>query len=303
MEWTKLGLIFSPSGSRERMRSHAALPTSLSLRDGLHRIYFASRDERGRSHVWFADFDLSSPREAVRVSPAPVLAPGPLGHFDDHGVFPASLVEHERKLYMYYIGWNPGGRAPLFYSSIGLAVSDDGGETFRKAFQSPVMARSEFDPCLVTSPCVVKEGEVWRMWYVSGFKWEEDEEGLRSYYHVKYAESHDGVQWRREGLVCLDLKPGERNIARPCVIKDAGLYKAWYSYNCGDGYRLGYAESEDGRVWRRLDDEVGLDVSDSGWDSKALAYPWVFSHEGRKYILYNGNDFGREGFGLAASVE
>ena len=302
MKWNKIGLIFSPSGQYPWMLTHAALPVAIPLGGDIYRVYFSSRDEQNRSHVGYVEFDIRSPKDTLHISNEPVLVPGPLGHFDDHGVYAASIVGRDQKLSMYYIGWSPGVRAPLFYSSIGLAVSEDGGESFNKISPSPIIARSEFDPCLVTSPCVMIENEIWRMWYVSGIKWEESDSSLHSYYHIKYAESKDGVHWERSGLVCIDLRPGEWNIARPCVLKEDGIYKMWYSYNAGQGYRIGYAESYDGQAWTRRDKEAGIDVSRSGWDSKALAYPWVFDHEGKKYMLYNGNDFGKEGFGLAVLV-
>ncbi len=285
------------------MQSHASAPVALGLGGELYRVYFASRDDRNYSHIGFVELNIQSPPDLLCISPAPVVSPGPLGWFDDHGVYASSIVEHDQKLFMYYIGWNPGGRKPLFYASIGLAVSEDMGITFQKMFSAPIMARSEFDPCLVTAPCVRIDNGIWRMWYVSGFKWEEKGGLLQSYYHIKYAESKDGVQWVRNGLVCIDLKEGETNIARPCVLKEKDTYKMWYSYDAGKGYRIGYAESSDGYAWTRLDNEAGIDVSRSGWDSKALAYPWVFSHDGRKYMLYNGNEFGREGFGLAVEDE
>ena len=299
MNWVKQGLIFSPSGQRSWMGTHASLPVSLRLTGDLFRIYFATRDEQNRSQVGYVELDISAPANILRISADRALCLGPLGHFDDHGVYAASLVEYRQELYLYYIGWNPGVRKPLFYSAIGLAVSDDKGITFRKVSSVPIVGRSEFDPCLVTSPCVILDGGIWRMWYVSGFKWERKGQSLHSYYDIKYGESTDGIQWERNGLVCINLFPGERNIARPCVIKDNGIYKMWYSYNDGQGYRLGYSESSDGYVWARMDNRVGIDVSPSGWDSNSLAYPWVFTHSGRKYLLYNGNDFGREGFGLA----
>lgn len=303
MRWSKRGLLFAPSREREWMQSHASLPVALHLGGDLYRVYFASRDARNRSHVGFVELDINEPARILRVSDRPVLAPGPLGHFDDHGVYAASLARGPRgELYLYYIGWNPGARPPLFYSSIGLARSDDGGLTFAKTSAAPVMSRSEFDPCLVTSPCVLREGDRWRMWYVSGFRWEEAEDGLHSYYHLKYAESADGARWERAGLVCVDLRPGERNIARPCVLRrGGGGYRMWYSYNEGRGYRVGYAESGDGLAWARKDGEAGIELSASGWDSEAMAYPWVFEHAGRSYMLYNGNGFGREGFGLAVA--
>jgi hypothetical protein len=299
MKWNKLGLIFSPSGQYPWMRTHAALPVAIRLGGDIYRVYFASRDEQNCSHVGYVEIDIRSPKDILHISRYPILAPGPLGHFDDHGVYAASIVEHEWKLFMYYIGWNPGVRAPLFYSSIGLAVSEDGGKTFNKMSPAPIMGRSEFDPCLVTSPYVLFDKGIWRMWYVSGFKWEEHEGGLHSLYNIKYAESKDGINWDRRGRVSIDLRPGEHNIARPCVVKNNSIHTMWYSYNAGEGYRIGYAESPDGYIWSRIDDAAGIDVSPSGWDSNALAYPWVFDHEGRKYMLYNGNEFGRQGFGLA----
>jgi len=304
MRWRKLGLVFSPAGRHPWMQTHAANAVPLGLGGDLYRVYFSTRDRRNRSHVGYAEFDIKSPGELLRVSEEPVLSPGPLGYFDDHGVHPSSLVAFEGRLFLYYIGWNPGLRPPMFYASIGLAVSDDGGLSFRKVSPAPLLARGPFDPWMVSAPFVMREADGrWRMWYISGFKWEEDERGLRSYYHIKYAESEDGFGWRRDGLVCLDLLPGESNIARACVLKDAGVYRAWYGHSAGEGYRVGYAESPDGYSWRRLDAEAGIGVSESGWDSEALEYPYVFAHGGTKYMIYNGNGFGRDGFGLAVEEE
>jgi hypothetical protein len=285
------------------MQTHAAAPVVLNIGGSRHRAYFASRDNQNRSHVSSVDFDVNFPNTAQAICTEPLLAPGPLGFFDDHGVYASSLVRHEQNLFLYYIGWNPGVRSPLFYSSIGLAVSEDMGRTFRKLFVSPIMARSEVDPCLVTAPFVMIESGVWRMWYVSGFKWEESANELRSYYHIKYAESTDGVHWKRDGLVCIDLKSGERNIGRPCVVKEQETYKMWYSRSGDQGYQIGYAESRDGYVWTRLDDEAGITPSAEGWDSETLAYPWVFSARGKRFMLYSGNQFGRAGMGLAAETK
>jgi predicted GH43/DUF377 family glycosyl hydrolase len=299
MNWRKLGLVFTPSGQRPWMQSHAANPVALGLGGDLYRAYFATRDDHNRSHVGYVEFNLTRPQQTLRLSDQPVLSPGPLGYFDDHGVYASSIVAHENKLLLYYMGWNPGLREPMFYTSIGVAVSEDNGETFRKLFKSPILSRSEFDPWMVSAPFVMLDNERWRMWYISGFKWEETEGELRSFYHIKYAESDDGIRWERQGIVSLELQPGERNIARPCAIKGKNGYQAWYSHNAGKGYRIGYAESDDGYAWTRLDSQAGISVSESGWDSEALAYPWVFVHGDRKYMLYNGNNFGREGFGLA----
>lgn len=299
MKWEKRGLIFAADGQRPWMLTHAAMPVPRRLEGDRYRVYFASRDANNRSRVGYVEIDVTDPERVLDLSLECVLDIGPVGHFDDHGVYASSMVEFEGRLYMFYVGWNPGVIRPLFYSSIGVAVSRDGGRKFEKVSSAPIMARSDCDPCLVTSPCVLLDGGRWRMWYVSGFKWEEVGGALRSYYHVKYAESEDGLRWERNGLVCIDLRPGERNIARPCVLKENDRYRMWYSYDAGDAYRIGYAESADGYSWTRMDELAGIDRSAVGWDSRALAYPWIFSHRGTKYMLYNGNFFGRDGFGVA----
>ena len=76
----------------------------------------------------------------------------------------------------------------------------------------------------------------------------------------------------------------------------------WYSIRTrSKGYRLGYAESPDGLAWTRLDHLIGLDISKGGWDSEMISYAALFPLHGGVAMLYNGNDFGRTGFGLAVS--
>ena len=298
MRWQRAGLLFTPP-PRDWSVSHASLPVPVARDDG-YRVYFASRDAESRSHVGW--FDTDELLEEVRaVSDEPVLSPGPLGTFDDHGVYPASIVEHEGTLMLYTIGWNPGVRSPLFYSSIGLATSDDGGDTFTRVSAAPILSRSDHDPCLVTSPFVLVDNGTWRMWYVSGFRWTEEADGLHSHYHVKYAESDDGVAWRRDGHVCIPLRAGETNIARPCVVRDGDLYRMWYARGTPAGYRIGYAESDDGYVWTRADDQAGIEPGGDGFDAGSQAYPWVLRQRDRWAMLYNGDGFGRTGIGVATA--
>ena len=254
--WEKRGLVFRPDPAVPWMRSHAATPFTLDLGGGRRRVFFTSRDERQRSHVGFFDVRLDAPEQVLRVSDAPVLAPGPLGHFDDHGAWGTSLVEHDGRLLLYYIGWNPGP-PPLFYPSIGLAVSDDGGDTFTRASRAPVLGRSEVDPWMVSAPVVRNDGGSWRMWYISGIGWE----GERSLYDIKIARSDDGVRSEATGQVALALGPGVTNIARLCVVRREEGYEGWYSYAAGAGYRIGFAVSADGDSWERRDNEAGIDVS------------------------------------------
>jgi len=233
-----------------------------------------------------------------RVSEKPVIGLGPLGAFDDSGVSTSCIVNYQEKKYHYYVGWTLGVTVP-FYFYVGLAISIDGGETFRRISPAPILERNDVDPYLTASPCVLVEDGRWRMWYVSGTGWELKDNRPRHYYHIKYAESSDGIHWNREGIVCIDYQSeNEYAIARPCVIKEGGIYKMWYSYR-GDSYRIGYAESTDGIKWARKDEDSGIDVSESGWDSEMIEYPFVFDHNDGRYMFYNGNGYGKTGIGLA----
>ena len=276
------------------------LPVAEPLADGDLRVYFATRDEKGRSQVARAELAFppaeSAPR--VRVDDEPVVRLGRLGGFDDSGATCSALVAHGGRQYLYYSGWSLGQSVP-FYIFIGCAVSEDGGRSFHKVSPSPIVDRNAIDPFLAGHPSVLIEDGTWRMWYASGTGWSVVDGRPRHHYHIKYAESSDGIEWRRDGHVCIDYAgPEENAIGRPFVLRDGNLYRMWYSRR-GDAYRIGYAESEDGLEWRRLDSEVGIDVSPQGWDSEMVAYPCVFDLSGRRWMLYNGNGYGSTGIGHA----
>jgi hypothetical protein len=300
VEWVKRGRIFEPAGQARWVGTHAALPVMQPIGEH-HRLFFSSRDDRGRSHIGFSELSLDQPSEILAVSADAVISPGPLGTFDDAGVTSSCLVDCAGCLYLYYTGWSLGVSVP-FYLNVGMAASDDGGLTFRKVSQAPLLDRNISDPYLTASPWVLVENGTWRMWYVSGTEWTSASGGPRHRYHIKYAESADGVRWDRRGVVCIDYQsPDEHAFGRPCVVRDGDLYRMWYSYR-GSSYRIGYAESNDGIVWTRMDSEHVLPVSSTGWDSEMVTYPLIVNHDSRLCMLYNGNDYGRTGIGLAWSA-
>jgi hypothetical protein len=213
-------------------------------RDQSFGLYFSGRDEHGRSVTGAAEFDPRAP-DAIQFQDRPLLEPGPVGAFDDSGAMGSCVIEHEGRKHLYYIGWSRGVSVP-FYTFIGCATSEDGGRTFTRVSSAPVVERSRDDPFLTTSPWVLVEEGLWRMWYASGTGWQATGKRPRHYYNVRYAESEDGITWRRSGHVCIDHRhEGEYAIARPCVVKTGDRYRMWYSHR-GDAYRIGYAESADG---------------------------------------------------------
>ena len=298
MKWIKKGLIFEPQAVFDWMVSHAMTPFAERIDGDIFRVYYSSRDEKGRAQMSYFDADICQPGKVLYVHDKPIVGLGPLGAFDDSGVTAPWMVNACNRKYLFYNGWSLWKTVP-FAIFIGLAISEDGGKTFQKVSQSPILARDPVDPYLTAALCVLIENDTWKMWYTSGVRWVIEDDQPKHYYHIKYAESKDGINWERKGVVCIDFEDeSEYAIAHPSVIHEKGLYKMWYCYR-GENYRVGYAESEDGLTWERKDEEVGIDVSESGWDSEMLAYPSVFDHKGQRYMLYNGNGYGRTGIGLA----
>jgi len=296
-EWVKTGLLVATPPPVSWARSHAMVPFVEPTEEGV-RLYFSARDEAGRSVTGRADFDPRSPTD-IRFDQRPLLEPGALGAFDDSGAMGSCLVDHGGRKHLYYIGWTRGVSVP-FYTFVGCAVSVDGGRTFERASRAPVVERGPHDPFLTTSPWVLYDQGRWRMWYTSGVEWRARDGGPQHSYHICYAESDDGLLWRRDGRVCIDFAGEEEHaIARPCVVVSEGRYRMWYSYR-GDAYRIGYAESSDGFEWLRKDADAGIDVSPgNGWDSQMIEYPCVFEHDDAWYMLYNGDGYGATGVGLA----
>jgi len=298
MKWVKKGLIFALPGSLEWMATHAAVPIAEKLDGDIYRIYCSVRDRQNRSQLAYFEIDITHPQKTIRLSKKPMLTYGELGAFDESGAMASWIVNHNGRRYLYYIGWTLGVSVP-FYNSIGLAISEDGGKTFSKWSKGPIICRDDKEPYFVGSLCVRIDNALWRMWYLSCVKWVMESGKPKHYYHIKYAESKDGIQWEKTGIVCIDFKSeDEYAISRPCVMMENDEYKMWYSHR-GKSYRIGYAESKDGIHWERKDEEVGIDVSESGWDSEMVEYPFVFDHEGDRYMLYNGNGYGKTGIGLA----
>lgn len=286
------------------MNTHAQVPTPLVC-DGFIRVYFSSRPERNLSLTTFVDLDIENLTKVLYINPDPILELGKPGTFDEHGIMPSCAVRDGNKVYLYYSGWSRATSVP-YTNSTGLAISVDGGKTFSKISEGPILGKSQYDPYSATSPCVLKDGKEWHMWYCSGTGWVKINDKFEHTYDIKYAHSSDGIVWVPFRDAVIGQKTEFEAITRPFVIKGTDGYHMWFCYRGSqdfrdgrDAYRIGYAYSEDLQCWQRDDDNTEIDLSDSGWDSKMLAYPSITIYKTHMFMFYNGNGFGADGFGLA----
>lgn len=317
MRWVKRGKIFDPSEHHLPVggAGYAQSPQALVLGDRV-RVYFSTRERDGSgkflSHVTFVDFDKRM-QHIVGGADKPVIALGELGCFDEHGIFPINVLKDGDRVLAFTTGWNRRVSVPAD-AAIGLAVSHDGGLTFEKYGAGPVMAAALHEPFLVGDGFVAKYDGLYHMWYIFGVRWTQPSENEQPdrVYKIAHATSTNGVEWHRDSrLIIPDRLDADECQALPTVIKLDDRYHMYFCYRAAHGfrehsdkaYRIGYAYSDDLAHWVRDDAQAGIDVSADGWDSQMQCYPHVFECDGKVYMLYNGNEFGRHGFGLAELAE
>jgi hypothetical protein len=300
--WRKLGLVYQPDGGINWAVTHATLPTPMELNGDAVRLYLSFRDKYNVGRVGYVDVSAYDPLKILGVSNKPVLDVGLPGTFDEGGVIPTCVVDATPDTkYLYYVGFELGTRI-RYRLLTGLAVSHDGGQTFERFRRTPILERSEKELYFRCGPFVLKEGNIFKMWYIAGSSWTVVAGKEMPVYELKYLESADGVNWDPVGKPCLDVcDRDEHGFGRPFVVRDNALYRLFYSIRRRSlaAYRLGYAESTDGINWQRRDHELGLDVSKEGWDSEAIMYSAVVTLRDKTYLFYNGNNFGETGFGVA----
>jgi hypothetical protein len=313
MKWLKLGKIFDPTEHAlpNRCVEFAQSPQTLTLEDKV-RVYFSTRerDNVGKylSHVAFVDFERDM-RHIVGVSNQPVIDLGELGCFDEHGIFPINVLRDGDRVLAYTTGWNRKVSVSAD-ACIGLAISHDNGLTFQRHGKGPLLSASLNEPFLVADAFVARYDGNYHMWYIFGTKWEKfaESDPPDRVYKIAHAISSDGVNWQRDGRpIISDRLNADECQALPTVMHLNGVYHMYFCYRQAHGfrkqsnnaYRIGYACSTDLVEWVRDDSLAGVDVSEQGWDSQMQCYPHVFQVDGKAFMLYNGNEFGRAGFGLA----
>lgn len=313
MKWLKLGKIFDPAEHAlpNNCFGFAQSPQALVMDDRV-RVYFSTRerDSIGKflSHVAFVDFDKSM-QNILDVSGHTVIELGELGCFDEHGIFPVNVVRDGGRVLAYTTGWNRKVSVSAD-ASIGFAISHDEGRTFQKYGKGPVLSASLHEPFLIGDAFVALYGGIYHMWYIYGTKWIKaaGSEQPDRVYKIAHATSEDGVNWCKEGRkIIADKLNADECQALPTVFHRYGKYHMYFCYRQAHGfrtqshnaYRIGYACSVDLVNWERDDSQAGIDVSEDGWDSQMQCYPHTFQLDGKVYMLYNGNEFGKSGFGLA----
>ena len=317
MKWKKLGKIFDPTEHKlaNGCINYAQSPQVLEF-DDFVRIYFSTRqrDASGKfiSHISFVEMDKEF-KSVKKISDHNIITMGALGCYDEHGIFPFNVLKDGNRILGFIGGWTRRVSVDI-ETSIGLSISNDDGLTFTRIGNGPVLSATLDEPFLVGDPFVLKLKDLFHMWYIYGVRWIQNptKDVKERVYKIGHASSSDAVNWVKTNHQIIDDKLNvDECQALPSVIFHNEKYQMVFCYrqavgfreNSKDAYRIGYAYSVDGISWTRDDENVGIDTTAGDWDSDMMCYPHLCSVNGKIYLLYNGNNFGKTGFGLAVLEE
>ena len=311
-KWQKLGLVFNPTKIENRfwLKEFAQGPSVLIF-DKFIRVYFSCRpfpDENKQyvSYSAYVDLNRSNLFEIIDVANKPILELGKKGTFDEFGTYPTSVIRYNDEILAYYGGWTRCESVP-FNVAIGFAKSHDDGKTFKKVGDGPVLSYSLNEPFILSGPKIRNFNNKLYLFYIAGKKWIVEKGKPEPVYKIRMATSSDGVNWYKhdKDLITNKVEDDEAQ-ASPDVIYYNGLYHMFFCYRYSknyrgkeNGYRIGYAYSNDLENWTRDDSKAGIDISNDGWDSEMVSYPHVFELDGSLYMFYLGNQVGKYGFGIA----
>lgn len=302
MKWKKKGLIYKPPFDGSWKDNSALQPTALLLSDRI-RVFLCFRDTSGIGRIGYVDLDMNDPSKILHISDEPVLDIGQEGMFDDNGVAPTAILKKNNQILLYYAGYQLPKRV-RFVAFGGLAISNDNGKSFERYSGVPVFERTSEAALFRVPHSVMHDEGKYKFWYGGGNAYIRGTNKTLPVYNIKYIESDSATKIPSQGIKALEIIDDEHRVGRPNVLKEGNLYKMYFGFGSdAKPYQLGYAESEDGKNWYRDDARLGLHLSLEGWDSEMMAYPCVINTGKKTFMLYNGNEYGRYGFGYAELIK
>ncbi len=265
------------------------------------KLLLTIRDQKNRSLIKLATLNFNENKPKITIQQN-VLEHGELGMFDENGVSYPCAVTNDDQIFLYFTGWMPTVLTP-FQTQLGLAsanIKDVETDSFKfsRVSLAPILERTDSEPYCVGAAHIIKKDH-WKMWYTGILSWGKKDDDFKHKYTIKFAESEDGIYWKRDNIICIDSHYGwDHSIGTPTIYQDEDYYHMWFCYR-GENYKIGYAYSKDGIHWIRDDQLAYLQSSEQDWDRLDQCYPCVFRRNNYLWMIYAGNNYGDGGLGIA----
>jgi len=280
--------------------SHLYIPTPYELEDRL-RVFVSIWDKNSIGRVGYVDLDKIT-FSVIGYSEQPSLNIGSPGQFDERGVTPMSLIYHKKVLFLFYTGW--GNKPNYPYTLLtGLAYSVDHGKTFYRVDKNPILHPSNDMSIVKTAAFVKLIGNRLKMWYVGGENWTWVNGKHTPTYNLRTTESVCIYSWTGQTKEILKAAPDRQEFAlgRPWVNTTDKGYELFISARTRNkGYMLTRAVSSDGNQWIRKDDSIS--VEETSLNNEMTCFSSFITLNNQEYLLYNGNQYGKDGFFISKCI-
>ena len=193
---------------------------------------------------------------------------------------------------------------------------------------NPYEQAMQFDSVYAISPCVIKDGPLYKMWY-TGWGGEVENAGngkqTQINFRIGYATSKDAIHWTKvkgaagagsvvglgakgkpgvvrapfaasfrspQGIPLYNSNDDWRSAGKPSVLKESSRYRMWYEGFDGRTWRILYAFSTDGIKWTKtgpqLESETFVFRSSQELARRSARNPVVFRRNGQYELWYQG---------------
>jgi predicted GH43/DUF377 family glycosyl hydrolase len=258
-------------------------------------MYYAGNRGEG---IGFAEASVDDPVTWAEHPASPVLLPRS-DNWEGNLINQPRVVKlTEMHWRLFYTGWGFDGPGTKW--ALGMAESFDGGTTWRRYQDDPILPRgdeSSPDGAGACVPTILRVSERWMMWYTAGQLNPAGHQNI----HLCLATSDDCLHWGKYSdnpVLTDDFHDGAtRSVTSRCyVYHSGGVFRMWYSFAKPD-YRILYAESLDGVQWERSPIAPVLGPSPApSWDDVMVEYPEVQVVDGVFRLWFCGNGYGSVGY-------
>lgn len=313
LNWRPLGQVFRVTG--EHGWTHAQVPQVRKNKEFGEILFAARRFDAGgspMSEIRSIDLQACLALGSDCSASSLMLRHGPVGTFFEHGAMPGSVVRWEDQELLFFTGWSRSVSVP-YRLAIGK-VRLDAPPKWEHNPIGPILSVSETDPYTQAQPAVFSLDGGLAMIYQSGYGWLESGGAREILYRLRFARLNAAGVWVPSPQFCVPKKFSNECQTSPTVLRTSnGNYVMYFGYRDGTGfrspgkrsYRIGCATSSNLARWvRQPDPDLGLsDDPIDEWASEMQTYPRFLMVDGKLFLLFCGNEFGKFGFGAASCVD
>ena len=260
----------------------------------IYNIYASCRDKSGRSRIGLIDYNVK--KKLAKFRPNPIIKLGDLGTFDEMGMTYPWITVHNRKRFLFYTGWKLN-KSTGFENNLGLLVFNKKKKFWERYSKASILPQNNFEPLGSGSASIYKGIKGFWMVYTCFLRWIDKKKHI---YVPRIAFSKDLINWHRNYKNLIKPSQKYHSICRLNIDKNG------YLYVCARGERYAIFKSKKSFILDNLF-EQSLSMSDfrklnfesyTGGFEKMQEYPHVIEKYNKKFLMFNGNDFGKSGLAI-----